>query len=233
MEDLEGYKIHCLSDTHTKHKQFALPGGDLLIHAGDMSFRGEYANEVMPFLKWYAKQPYTHKVLIPGNHDWCFEHNPEGMKQECDDLGIVLLNDSGVELDGIKIWGSPVTPWFHDWAFNRQRGSEIKMHWDLIPNDTEILITHGPAYQLLDYVPRGENVGCADLLDKILESQVKMHVSGHIHEGRGHAKFKGKLFVNASSLDGRYQPVKGVPIRVVKDLTGEYIVDNPPETIEE
>jgi hypothetical protein len=56
---------------------------------------------------------------------------------------VIYLNDSGVEIDGLKFWGSPVQPYFHNWAFNRI-GDDICKHWELIPLDTDILITHGP-----------------------------------------------------------------------------------------
>ncbi|HXN74932.1 MAG TPA: hypothetical protein VN855_00385, partial [Candidatus Acidoferrum sp.] len=145
--------------------------------------------------------------------------------------GIFLLNDSGIEVEGIKIWGSPVQPFFHDWAFNRRRGAEIKKHWDLIPEDTEILVTHGPPLGILDVTIRnGEHVGCADLMDKILISQIKLHTFGHIHEGHGYKYQDGRVFVNASVLDSRYKMISGKPIRVVKGLDDTYLVEN--ETIE-
>tara|TARA_Y100000296_G_C5174834_1_gene259491 strand:- start:2061 stop:2591 length:531 start_codon:yes stop_codon:yes gene_type:complete len=60
--------------------------------------------------------------------------------------GIKYLNDSSITIDGIKFWGSPIQPWFHDWAFNRKRGNEIRKHWELIPTNTDVLLTHGPPF---------------------------------------------------------------------------------------
>lgn len=207
------------------HTKLKLPGGDLLIHAGDMTSRGS-THDISRFLTWMEKQPYTHKILIPGNHDFGFETDFALWKDECEKKGIHLLNDSGIEIQGIRIWGSPITPWFHSWAFNRYRGREISKHWDLIPEETEILITHGPPEGILDLVPRdGSHVGCADLLDKILRTKVKLHIFGHIHEGRGFTYKHARTFINASSLDGSYQPVSSAPIVIIQDEDEAYVVE--------
>lgn len=221
-------KLTAISDTHTKHKNLNLPGGDILIHSGDCSYQG-YANEILNFLAWLEQQKskYTNIVLIPGNHDFGFETDLPRWKDECETRGISLLHDSGVELQGIRFWGSGVSPRFNDWAFNRDRGADIARHWDLIPEDTEILVTHGPPNGILDLVPRGEFVGCEDLLDKVLKTQVKLHVFGHIHEAKGHLYKHGKTFVNASSLDGRYQPDKDGYTQILRDEDGIYHIVEP------
>jgi Icc-related predicted phosphoesterase len=225
---LEGMKIDTISDTHGKHKKIILPGGDILICSGDISGSGELG-EVLAFLNWFADQDYRYLVMIAGNHDFIFQENPELMAEECKKRNIIYLNDSGVEIEGIKFWGSPIQPWFHDWAFNRGRGPEIKKHWDLIPEDTEVLITHGPPYLILDGVPRAggweENVGCQDLYDRIIQTKIKLHVFGHIHEGAGYRYFEGRTYVNASSLDGMYMFETPGYRRVVRDIAGEYFVE--------
>lgn len=220
----QGLIIDTISDTHNKHDQIMLAGGDVLIHAGDCTSRGSL-EEARKFLDWFKDQKYRYKIMIAGNHDWVFEEDPEGMLEECTSRGIVLLNDSGTEIEGIKVWGSPIQPWFFSWAFNRQRGPEINAHWALIPADTEILITHGPAYGILDFVARGENVGCQGLLGQIVGSSVKLHVCGHIHEQRGYNYKHGVTWINASSLSLQYKPVPNPSIRVVRDITGDYIVE--------
>ena len=118
---------------------------------------------------------------------------------------VIYLNDSGVTIEGIKIWGSPIQPWFYDWAFNRQRGSEICKHWDLIPNDTDVLMTHGPAYMRLDKTTSGHYVGCMDLLTAIRRVRPQFHISGHIHEAYGMVKEGVTTYINASVLDERYE----------------------------
>lgn len=222
-------KIHCISDTHTKHGKIKLPGGDILIHSGDCSSQGKLG-EVLGFLDWFADQDYSHLVLIAGNHDFIFEENPTLMAEECKSRGITYLNDSGCEIEGIKFWGSPVQPWFFDWAFNRQRGEQIKKHWDLIPEDTEVLITHGPPYGILDGVPRHggwyEAVGCKDLYERIIKTKVKLHVFGHIHEGAGYKYLNGKTYVNASSLDGMYCFQGTGYVSVIRDIADDYLIES-------
>lgn len=196
-------KIVCISDTHGKHKEIELPDGDLLIHAGDISGRGEIW-QVESFLQWYSAQPHTHKVLIAGNHDFLAERNAV-LFQELVPENVIYLNDSGIEIEGIKIWGSPVSPWFYDWAFNRQRGEEIKKHWDLIPENTDILITHGPAYGIRDLTFDGQKVGCEELNKRIFDIRPKLHLCGHIHEAYGVEEIDGITFINASILNLAYQ----------------------------
>jgi Icc-related predicted phosphoesterase len=190
--------IDCISDTHSRHKKINLPGGDIVIHAGDCSCSGEL-EEVLEFLDWFKEQKYSHRLLIAGNHDFIFELIPEQMEEECKKRNITLLNDSGCEIEGIKIWGSPIQPWFCDYAFNRHRGSDIKKHWDLIPADTEILITHGPPHGIRDEVMKCTHVGCEDLLNKIMQTRVKLHVFGHIHEAAGYITLDNRIYINACS----------------------------------
>lgn len=204
-------KILCMSDTHSKHleiQQSFISNLDneisMVIHSGDISMRGS-KQEVIGFLNWFSKLNFKYKILIAGNHDFFFERP----KEEIDEVlsifpDIIYLNDSGVEIEGFKIWGSPVQPWFYNWAFNR-RETEIKNHWNMIPLDTEILITHGPIYDYLDKNADGKNTGCIHLLEKVTRlSELKLHVCGHIHEAYGRIENDQTTFVNASLLNLRY-----------------------------
>lgn len=226
-------EILCISDTHRKHDEIyhvypdhinnKINFYDMIIHAGDISSYG-HKKEIIEFLEWYSNLPFKHKILISGNHDFFFDYDrrphteiglqrhglPKYSKKIVDDVllnypNVIYLNNSGVEIDGIKIWGSPITPWFHDWAFNRM-DKEIKEEWDLIPLDTNILITHGPVRGILDLTVGGVYTGCPYLLEKIEELKVlKFHICGHIHEGYG--KFvdsSGITFINASVLNHLY-----------------------------
>ena len=199
-------KIIVISDTHGQHDQLSLPKGDMIIHAGDVSSRG-HKSEVDRFLRWYSQLDYQYKIFIAGNHDFYFENAPEQEIKELIPNNLIYLNDSSVEIEGLKIWGSPVQPWFYNWAFNRQRGADIKKHWDLIPGDTDLLITHGPPLGRLDATARGEAVGCKDLLDKTLIIKPRFHVFGHIHEAYGRTKENDIEFINASVLNLQYQMV--------------------------
>jgi len=199
-------KIVAISDTHGLHQSISLPEGDLLIHTGDLSKRG-LKTEVEDFLNWFSAQPHRYKVFIAGNHDFFFE------KEDIDDIqklipeNIIYLNDSAAMIEGLKIWGSPIQPWFYDWAFNRQRGADIKKHWDLIPADTDILLTHGPAHGILDLTMDYRNVGCEELLKKIEAVKPKYHICGHIHEAHGVLEKEETTFINASLLNVHYRPV--------------------------
>lgn len=207
-------KIITISDTHNQHLQIPIKylenkdgSIDTIIHAGDMSGHG-YKNEIQPFLSWYNDLPFNNKILIPGNHDFFFEKaKPEDIKELLDIYpNITYLQDSGIEIDGINFWGSGVTPFFYDWAFNR-RDADIKPHWDMIPLDTHILITHGPIKGFLDVTMRGDVTGCPYLLERIAElKELKLHVCGHIHEAYGHVVSPdGQVLLNASVLDHNYK----------------------------
>ena len=151
-------RITFISDTHTKHTKLDgfLPGGDILIHAGDLTSRG-YINEIENFAKWYDKiDNYDTKVFICGNHDFGFQDDHEKVKGLLTGYKTIdYLQDDwmlvGEDIDNmVKIWGSPWQPEFHNWAFNLPRGDKLKEKWDMIPVDTDILITHGPPFGKLD-----------------------------------------------------------------------------------
>lgn len=199
-------KLVLISDTHGAHKTVQVPEGDLLIHAGDLSKRGE-EGEVKEFLDWFSKQPHTYKIFVAGNHDWLFERRSAEYITSLIPENIIYLNDSGIEINGVYIWGSPIQPTFYNWAFNRDRGKDIKRHWDLIPEHTDVLITHGPPYGILDKTIKGEQVGCQDLLNRVHQIKPKLHVFGHIHEGYGIHQNKQTSFVNTSILDQKYSCV--------------------------
>lgn len=201
-------RIVVLSDTHGLHGLIsAIPDGDVLIHAGDLVGRGALT-EVAEFFAWYGSLPHAHKIVIAGNHDWGFERQPtlaEGLVP----TGVRYLRDSGVTIDGVKFWGSPWQPWFYNWAFNLLRGPEIAAKWALIPDDTNVLITHGPPRGILDLTNGypAEHVGCDDLLARIDHlSQLRLHAFGHIHEGYGQEQHGAVRYVNASICTADYAP---------------------------
>ncbi|MGA8854144.1 MAG: metallophosphatase domain-containing protein [Christiangramia sp.] len=192
-------RLVCLSDTHNLHHEIAIPEGDILIHAGDCTDGGT-RNETNDFLKWFASQPHQHKILVPGNHDFYFEKS-ENLKNIPDNIH--LLIDEGVSIDEFEFWGSPFTPGLHNWAFNRERGAEIKKHWDLIPKTTDVLITHTPPYAILDEIGNGINLGCEELAIILGIVQPKYHIFGHIHHASGSVNRSQTRFVNLSMLDER------------------------------
>lgn len=193
-----------ISDTHGLHHQLDLPGGDVLIHAGDISSRGT-EDEVIDFLDWFKKQNYQYKIFVAGNHDWFFQRKSVEYIEQIIPQSVIYLNDSGVTIQGVKFWGSPVQPTFYNWAFNRERGVEINKHWQLIPDDTGILITHGPPKGILDKTIKDQNVGCEELTNQVQQIEPKVHIFGHIHESYGIKQMGKTLFINASVLNLKYQ----------------------------
>jgi Icc-related predicted phosphoesterase len=203
-----------ISDTHSLHDRLpAIDAGDVLIHCGDFTGRGTL-DDTLNFAEFMAAQPFTHKIVIAGNHDWCFEDKRRNIAEHIlKEYGIIYLNDSCITIDGVRFWGSPIQPEFMNWAFNRERGADIRQHWDKIPAATDVLITHGPAFGILDLCTHGERVGCEELLQTLQRVQPKIHAFGHIHEGYGILEQNGTIFINASVLNERYQ-VRNPPIVV-------------------
>ena len=227
-------RILAISDTHNKHLQIpsrfienADNSVDTIVHAGDVSSRG-YKGEIIDFLKWYNELNFKNKILIAGNHDFFFEEGkPEDIAAMLAEYpNITYLNDSGVEIDGVKFWGSPVQPWFYNWAFNR-KGTDICKHWDMIPNDTDILIVHGgpKGVGYLNLTMEGKDVGCPYLFYKLSElKNLSLFVQGHIHEGNGVFRFAdGAAFVNASVLNRRYE-IQNRPYIVTLDENKKVIL---------
>jgi len=192
-------RVVCISDTHERHEEIDLPDGDLLICAGDVTANGNLA-ALGRFARWMQRQPHAHKILIAGNHDWCFERDGASALPR----DIIYLQDSGITIGGLRIWGSPWQPRFYDWAFNLDRGPQLAAKWALIPDDTDILITHGPPHGTLDLTPRGDRAGCEDLAVRLDELRVRLHVFGHIHHSYGVVERGGRISVNACICDERY-----------------------------
>ena len=215
-------KLVFLSDTHNQHNLIDVPDGDIVIHCGDISGRG-YKSEVEAFLNWFEKLPHKHKIMIPGNHDFLFEEYYDIAKNMVDSRGIICLIDSEIEIEGIRFWGSPITPYFCNWAFNRFRGSAIEHHWNKIPEGIDVLLTHGPPSYIknhLSMVIEGDDVGCEDLYRAIQRVKPKINAFGHIHEGYGTSDEDGILYINCSVLNRRYA-IQNKPVEV-RYLDGQF-----------
>lgn len=209
-------KIDCVGCLHGDYPK--LEGGDLLIVTGDLT-ASDNVIQYGHFGIWLNRQKYRKKILIAGNHDGYFERKGfEFIKQIYEMVDIEYLCDSGTEFEGLKIWGSPWTPTFCNWHFMLPRGPELKAKWDLMPDDTDILITHGPAFGILDEVNMsskaniGKHAGCVDLRNALERVKPKLHVFSHIHEQGGKKlllKHLGvdTLCVNCSIMNEDYDPL--------------------------
>jgi Icc-related predicted phosphoesterase len=236
-------KITFISDTHSKHKQITndLPGGDLLLHAGDISSMG-YFREIEEFCNWFnSLDNYDFKMFIAGNHDWGFLNRekfliykdvfvPEKTQEILNSYKhIDYLRDNVQEIqigdnEPVRIYGSPWQPEFFDWAFNLPRkGFELEKRWNDIPEDIDILITHGPSFGHVDrIIGKYENLGCELLAKRIKEIKPKIHVCGHIHSGYGY-EFDGDThYINASVLNEHYT-YKNKPLTIEWDKTSNKI----------
>lgn len=200
-----------------RHREIELPGGDVLIHAGDIMSKSDPA-QLLDFLVWFDEQKYITKLFIAGNHDHIFENNPDLTKKILRLFpSLIYLQDSEVTIDDIKFYGSPWIPTnFPGKAFSflRTEHDIATQHWSKIPDDTDVLITHGPVYEKLDKIERPVrhnqtqlNLGDPSLGKRIKEINPQLHICGHIHSGQGvlDEHKETTTYINAASLGEDYQ----------------------------
>lgn len=182
-----------LSDTHGLHQQLGpLPAADVIVHSGDFTMAGT-EQEVFDFLNWFLDLPYTEKILVAGNHDDCLV----GAEIEGLDANCHYLACSGVTIHGVRFYGVP--------AFIKMQvdGRLTKAVRD-IPDDTQILVTHQPPFEILDFAG-GIHYGSSELLKRVREVKPLFHLFGHIHDAYGQTASRGTLFSNASVVNERYE----------------------------
>lgn len=193
--------IAAVADSHGYHADSRIPDADILIIAGDITRRGTLP-QLTQALEFFRGLPHPDKILIAGNHEFCLEREPD----ECRPLfdGFHYLLDTGISLHGLRFWGTPWQPYFYNWAFNLQRGQPLADKWALIPDDTDVLVCHGPPRGYGDQTWRHERVGCDDLLARIQILKPMLTVYGHIHEDRGHWRLGDSLLCNVTVSEGHY-----------------------------
>ena len=176
-------RILQISDTHNMHQQLTnMPAADVIIHCGDFADNGT-EEETLDFLNWFIELPYPHKIFVTGNHDLCL-WDAEGIEDLPENVH--FLQDCGCEIDGIKFFGL---------AYNHPEA--------LIPDYTDIVVTHEPPVMILDE-SNGVNWGNAPLRNRVQEIKPKYHLFGHAHDGYGTDKQEGIVFSNGAILDDRY-----------------------------
>ena len=219
---METLTLVCVSDTHGDHEAVTLPGGDVLVHAGDITAHGT-ESDLLRFLEWFGTRDFSHRLFVAGNHDGFLERDAGRAARLAREAGVTWLNDSGVTLEGVAFWGSPITPRFLDWAFMRDPGADIERHWAMIPEDTDVLVTHGPPFGVLDEIEREggktERTGCPSLLARIDAVRPALHLFGHIHEGRGRITRGDVTHLNVSTMNRHYR-IAHPPV-VVEIPTGD------------
>ena len=215
-------KLVVISDTHCT--QFPIPEGDILVHCGDHTYKGTVP-ESEPALQWLSDQPHKYKIVIAGNHEIGWEddmsrnyYRPSDKQRTKPHVfdkfpNLIYLQDTGIEIEGLKFWGSPTQPYFYNWAFQKQRGPELEKHWAQIPEDTDVLITHGPPYGFGDTNKRDGRFGDEDLLRRVRVVKPTLHLFGHAHDGYGEWLSEGTLFVNAAILNEDYH-VQNKPVEI-------------------
>lgn len=202
-------RIVGLSDTHKQHKEVHVPDGDVIVFAGDMCGGGG-EKSARRFVEWFSNLSHSHKIVVAGNHDRCLDNSARVMvKDYFYEKGLIYLEHEPYEIEGIKFFGSPYTPIFGHWSFTLKRGEELARQWRQIPDDTNVLITHGPVYGIRDQSGfSSEHCGCRDLGDRVSElSELKLHIFGHIHDGYGVSHINGKTFANVCICNEEYEPV--------------------------
>ena len=203
-------RVVCVADTHCRHAAVNVPNGDVLIFAGDACMSGSLA-ELVSFAEWLKALPHKEKIVVAGNHDWCLARpaTPRAAENVIAEAGAWYLRDYAVTITGgLKVYGSPWQPEFCDWAFNLPRGAQLAEKWALIPDDVDILVTHGPPFGVLDTTDDvskypggwlGHHKGCEDLAARVKKlKRLKLHAFGHIHEGYGVDERNDVIAVNAA-----------------------------------
>lgn len=212
-------RLVLMSDTHSCEAAHPMPAGDAILHAGDLTDTGR-AKEIAAVDAFFAAQPIRQRIVVAGNHDFLFEKDPASARALMP--SVTYLEDSGATLGDLEIWGSPWQPWFYDWAFNLERGAPLAEKWAAIPDEVDILITHGPPYGIGDRCFDGRRVGCRALRARVAALKPKLHVFGHIHEDRGWWQIGGTLFVNAAQNYDLHPPMV-----VEWGAAGPRVVDGP------
>jgi len=211
-------KIVCISDTHCLHDRLyhPIPMGDVLVHAGDFSRTGTL-EQIEQFAKWFAAQPHEHKLVICGNHEAEFSGNTRYYKYHLEkyDGNVQFIHNELVTIDGLNFYGESYSPIAGSWGWGYEPGPEARDIWDQLPEETDVLITHGPPSMYGDvgpdyknkYVSRLVHYGCPELTTRLSETKTKWIVCGHIHYSYGVYKMPwGSTVVNAAICNESYEP---------------------------
>lgn len=198
-----GTRIVALGDSHGQHKRIKMPPGDILVHCGDFSNHGDQQN-LLNFNQWLGELDYPIKLVTPGNHDGFTQRDL--LLSKALFTNATLLIDESIEVKGYKFYFSPWTPEFLNWSWMKPR-DQMNQVWDKVPEDIDVLVTHGPPKDILDVVPRpsGFHAGCEKLYEQVT-SRIRpaIHIFGHLHGGHGYHRHGETDYYNVSCLDDNY-----------------------------
>jgi 3',5'-cyclic AMP phosphodiesterase CpdA len=221
-------RIVAVADTHLFTKDLVVPAGDVFVHAGDLC-RGGWMKELERAAAWIRSLPHRRKIVVAGNHDWCFARpsEREAARALLGD-GVTYLEDAEATIEdasearrpdgrpthgrgahsraGVRFYGSPWQPAFNDWAFNLPRGAALAEKWARIPDGLDVLITHGPPAGFGDATSVDRREGCSDLLDRVRVAKPRLHLFGHIHESGGAWTEGATTFVNCTTWECERAP---------------------------
>jgi Icc-related predicted phosphoesterase len=201
-------RIVACSDTHGKHLYLPIPEGDVFIFAGDFEIRNTF--DLIEMSTWLNNLPHKNVVAIFGNHDFTEHYGNDKIKEMFGRVNL-LFNES-ITVDGFKIWGSPYSPYFNNWAW-MQPDNMLAEIWATIPLETEIVVTHTMPYGILDQCgPRMESVGSLTLTDRIKVVHPYIQIGGHLHESYGQYTDGKTDYYNVSVMDEQYKIVNPVTI---------------------
>jgi predicted phosphohydrolase len=212
-------RVVCISDTHGFHRELELPHGDILVRAGDLLPDENQAEALADLDDWLGTLPIKHRVVIADNRDLLFASKPTQARKMF--TNAVYLENSGVELLGLRFWGCPVTPVVKEMAFTVDRSFASRKYWDKVPEGTDVLITHGPPFHVLDKEgPLFSHLGCSEITRAVLRVKPRLHVFGHVHGGYGkEAGPHGISFVNCAILARLGEGRLGLRQPIVVDLS--------------
>ena len=185
-------------DTHELHREVEVPTGDILICVGDFTMFSKNLLAIEDFNEWLGELPHRHKIVVPGNHEFFLESNPE--RRSLLDNAIVLIDES-IEIEGLNIYGSPMTPLLGT-AFGKSSAKDRERNWSKIPNDTHVLLTHGPPFGILDVSSdQAERMGDPELRNRVRElPSLRLHAFGHVHGAFGTIEQGGVIFANVALM---------------------------------
>lgn len=205
MKETNCLRVVAVADTHTYEHDLVVPDGDIFVHAGDL-LRAGTLEELRPVAQWIRELPHAHKVVTAGNHDWCFQREIARARAMLGEE-VHYLQDSGVSIEGVQFWGTPWQPEFMGWAFNLPRGAALAEKWALIPDGTDVLVTHGPPFGFGDETFDGRHEGCRELRTALGRVRPLLHVFGHIHESGGLWRAEESVIVsNVTTVEGDRAP---------------------------